>query len=604
MTEVARAGRKAPTLYTNHFTHLNKKDDKSGRYNWQCNYCGDDSNGPGASIEGRDNNLPNHLADSRKCQSAPATARAEALRFMADKKKETAPANATQSQPADIAIIDVDAEPTAELTRKKRKTVQGTLSSFLDQAMTTTQKNSADRKLLRYIIHANVAFVNVENPYLADFLRDLRPTYEAPGRYALTKDLLDSEAADVFIRESERLKSSKLLTLLEDGWEDRLKRSIYGVLAAAIDTFPIVMSLDDLTGQRGNAVKCLEIAVNSLELMGVPEGRNFIALTTDNPTTMQSFRRLFQKKFFWVLTFACFLHSCNTLIGEICSYPLMKKMVSKANRTVTFFNGLHYWGGQLKAEARRLNVTRGLKKNCESRWYALILLCLSVRSHRQPLSITCLREDAQTKKNGLSPVATDVISIVLNTPGFWPLLDQLTRIAKPIVDAIGNCESRQTTLADCMLQLLRCARTMSTVSLEAGDDEGFLTHAKATFDRRFIRIATPIHWLALFLHPLCRKLAVSQASRGHSIEFMIETALTIAKQWKWEKLRAQRLCDGLRRYHQCKFPFAGSKKDAREWWEAIPAENHEGIRTLAIALVSIVPHSAEVERLFSDLGGI
>ncbi|KAJ7789250.1 hypothetical protein B0H14DRAFT_2627411 [Mycena olivaceomarginata] len=96
------------------------------------------------------------------------------------------------------------------------------------------------------------------------------------------------------------------------------------------------MTLDDLTGERGNAVKCLDIAVNSLGHMGDPSARNFIALTTDNPAIMQSFRRLFQAKFFWVLTFACFLHSLNTLIGEICTYAVIKKVITKANRTVTF----------------------------------------------------------------------------------------------------------------------------------------------------------------------------------------------------------------------------------------------------------------------------
>ncbi|KAJ7906652.1 ribonuclease H-like domain-containing protein, partial [Mycena leptocephala] len=416
--------------------------------------------------------------------------------------------------------------------------------------------------------------------------------------------LLDAEAADVFLREVDRLQNSKLLTLLEDGWEDMLKRSIYGVVAAGIDSFPIIMSLDDLTGERGNAAKCLDIAVNSLQLMGVPDARNFIGLTTDNPSTMKAFRRDFQKKFFWVLTFACFLHSLNTLVGDICAYPRMKKIVTKANRTVTFFNGSHYWGGQLKSEAERLQISRGLKKNCESRWYALILLCLSVNCHRRPLAITCLREDAQKKTNGLSTVAPDVIEIVLNTPEFWPLLTQLTRIAKPIVDAIGNCESRQATLADCMLELIRCARTMSKMTLEENEDAGFLAHAQQTFDRRFKMIATPIHWLALFLHPLCRKLAVSQAMHGRSLDFMIKTALGLAMQWKWSAQKAMQLKTDLKAYYQCKSPFAGGHRNARDWWGDVTKENHEAIRDLAIVLASIVPHSADVERLFSDLGGI
>ncbi|KAJ6611955.1 ribonuclease H-like domain-containing protein [Mycena sp. CBHHK59/15] len=366
------------------------------------------------------------------------------------------------------------------------------------------------------------------------------------------------------------------------------------------------MSLNDLTGERGNTVKCLDVAVESLTLMGVPHARNFIGLTTDNPTTMQSFWRLFKEKFFWVLTFACFLHSLNTVVGEICAYPMIKKLITKANRAVTFFNGSHYWGGQLKTEATRLKISRGLKKNCESRWYALILLCISVATHRQPLSITCLREDAQQKTNGLSAVAGDVLETILRTPTFWPLLNQLIRVAKPVVDAIGNCESRQTTLTDCMLELLRCAHSMSKMELGDDEDAGFLDHAKATFDRRFLKIATANHWLALFLHPSCRKLALSGDAangRGKTLEFMVKTALEVVQQWRWGGDKARQLVDDLKAYNQFKAPFSGKATDAIEWWAAIPKQ-HSGIKTLAVVLHSIVPHSADVEHLFSELGGI
>ncbi|KAF8122146.1 hypothetical protein EV363DRAFT_1145062, partial [Boletus edulis] len=102
----------------------------------------------------------------------------------------------------------------------------------------------------------------------------------------------------------------------------------------------------------------------------------------DNPTVMRSFRKKMQEQFPYILTFPCFLHGLNTMIGEICSHPWMKQNVTKATRIVTFFNGSHYWGGQLKQVAKEYNVTRTLKKNCESRWYALILQSMSVRDHR------------------------------------------------------------------------------------------------------------------------------------------------------------------------------------------------------------------------------
>ncbi|KAF8232220.1 hypothetical protein L208DRAFT_1273281 [Tricholoma matsutake] len=111
------------------------------------------------------------------------------------------------------------------------------------------------------------------------------------------------------------------------------------------------------------------------------DGRKLIALTTDNPTVMQAYRRKFQVSYYWILTFACFLHGLNMIIGEIVAYPEMKKIVTKSMKIITFFSSSHYWGGQLKNEAQKAKINHGLKKNRETHWYVLILMALSVKSH-------------------------------------------------------------------------------------------------------------------------------------------------------------------------------------------------------------------------------
>ncbi|KAJ6614046.1 hypothetical protein B0H10DRAFT_1950965 [Mycena sp. CBHHK59/15] len=85
---------------------------------------------------------------------------------------------------------------------------------------------------------------------------------------------------------------------------------------------------------------------------------------------------------------------------------------------------------------------------------------------------------------------------------------------------------------------------------------------------------------------------------------MIETALKLALQWKWNAQKAKQLKADLKAYYQCKSPFSGGQRNARDWWEDVPKENHDGIRSMGIVLACIVPHSGDVERLFSDLGGI
>jgi hypothetical protein len=59
---------------------------------------------------------------------------------------------------------------------------------------------------------------------------------------------MDSEVARVQIADIAHLKERKRLTLLLDGWEDKIRRSLYGCLAAEVNQRPVVLSLEDMTG--------------------------------------------------------------------------------------------------------------------------------------------------------------------------------------------------------------------------------------------------------------------------------------------------------------------------------------------------------------------
>lgn len=95
----------------------------------------------------------------------------------------------------------------------------------------------------------------------------------------------------------------------------------------------------------------------------------------------------------------------------------------------------------------------------------------------------------------------------------------------------------------------------------------------------------------------------SWLANGRSFEFMVETALGIAKQWRWGEEKAKLLVGNLKQYYQSKGPFVGAQANGLDWWECLPISSTSyPLKTLAINILSIVPHSADVERLFSDLG--
>lgn len=152
-----------------------------------------------------------------------------------------------------------------------------------------------------YVVHSNSLFSVTKNPYFLEFIDYIRLSYIPPTRYVLSHTIMDSEYARVSIEEIGRLKQRNRLTLLFDGWEDKIRRSLYGSIAAEVRQYPTVLSLNELTGHRGSADKYLETVKKALKNMEIENGENLIALTTDDPTIMQSFRRKFKSEYYWVI---------------------------------------------------------------------------------------------------------------------------------------------------------------------------------------------------------------------------------------------------------------------------------------------------------------
>ncbi|EMD30600.1 hypothetical protein CERSUDRAFT_127775 [Gelatoporia subvermispora B] len=118
--------------------------------------------------------------------------------------------------------------------------------------------------------------------------------------------------------------------------------------------------------------------------------------------------------------------------------------------------------------------------------------------------------------NAPQDVRIEALSLLVANGGLevGPAAPALGTKRKPIVDAIGNLESRDASLADCMLELIWAERAIARLPITATDDADFAAHAKSSLHREFHRMNTSLHWLALFLHPLCRRLAISSATQA------------------------------------------------------------------------------------------
>lgn len=126
------------------------------------------------------------------------------------------------------------------------------------------------------------------------------------------------------------------------------------------------------------------------------------------------------------------------------------------------------------------------------------------------------------------------------------------------------------------------------------------------FNQEFKHINSDLLCLTLFLHPFCRKLAVHRRATGRTLEELKAKALALAKQLKWSKSVAITLNRNLDDYARGNAPFnCRPHRDALTYWKNLPISGEDcPLKSLAITLFNIVPHAADVERLFSNLGGI
>ncbi|KIK49987.1 hypothetical protein GYMLUDRAFT_65460 [Collybiopsis luxurians FD-317 M1] len=345
-------GKQLDIFFQTHFTQLEALNNKSKCSSFKCNYCGDQPDSWGQSIEHCENQLANHIVSTTECPNAPPAVHSAAHLLMKGKKPE-----ASESSES----VDTSSASQHPLPAKKHK-IQSNLDSLVDCPMTEVQQNVTNRKLFKLIIHANLPFSVVDNIFLHDFTDELQPSFNVASCFTMTQTFLDSENSCVHLEMVDELASMQCTaTILVDGWEDIMHHSVYGVAAAHVGKPSIILGLHNLTGHRGKAQKILNVTESCMANMGIVDASCALATVTDNSNVMKRFQTDFEKLHPWVIVSL-----------DLSLFPPLSQ-----------YNccGSHFWGGILKEAAKITGVLHSFKLNCGSQWYAVILLALSVEAH-------------------------------------------------------------------------------------------------------------------------------------------------------------------------------------------------------------------------------
>ncbi|KAG1761618.1 hypothetical protein EDD22DRAFT_1031796 [Suillus occidentalis] len=149
---VHAGGRPLPSLINDNFERLERVENSSNRYYWKCKHCSDADNSSGARIQGRDNNLPNHLI--KRCTNANAPLRQAACLFIMEKTGYNADPNAILTA-LDASQSASGTSTVPAISIKKRKA--SNLDGYIDRPLSSEQNNLANAKLLRCVILSSLS---------------------------------------------------------------------------------------------------------------------------------------------------------------------------------------------------------------------------------------------------------------------------------------------------------------------------------------------------------------------------------------------------------------------------------------------------------------
>lgn len=226
------------------------------------------------------------------------------------------------------------------------------------------------------------------------------------------------------------------LTYTIDGWSDAQMRSIYAHMIITADRAAYVLKYEDLSSEKHtkeyiagmpplkshlyelldehldcfgalqrhlhtymradlNDVRA-ECMITAIKALG-PE--KVATILSDNAANMRAARDLAIKdpELRHIIPLRCFMHGFSLCIGSILGHPDAVKIVSQAQRIVTYFNASHIPHSQLKATAKAQGINTGLKTSNSTRFTSVINCCESVAANKDPLR-TLVRDDIRKSR--------------------------------------------------------------------------------------------------------------------------------------------------------------------------------------------------------------
>ncbi|KAF6134636.1 hypothetical protein GIB67_002037 [Kingdonia uniflora] len=554
--------------WTNFYRSVDKGT--GNRYSAKCGFCL-------CSVPGRPDKLQDHVIS---CRSWPIVEKNKYLEVVDTEKR---PGSRKKNRPRDPKVV----VPLASSSMRQNT------SSLVARPPSPQRADDNHSLLLKAIIYGGLPFTFADNVYFKEFLHALSPSYNAPSSDTLRGHLFTEMFSEHLQKKRSHFPSINDYTICFDGFTDVSENSIYAYMLLTEET-DHVLEIADLSAAQHSSIELKERLLSSLYRARALLD-NAIACVTDSPATMVKVQSDFQVMHPNVIPIRCCLHAFNLVVKDILGFPLFVNVCKLNQALVNYFTSSYSWRKILNKWQEVKKIPHHLSTFCDTRWFSLARVCIGVATYEEGF-LHCFELSDRPDY----PWITDeeVRNTIMSRPHFEHN-ECLVEALKPIIDVIGKLKRRTTTVADVLWSFIEIYRYAKISHYKL---PGLKEHILCAIGKRVKEFQDPIYFIALFLHPACKNVAMSRMMMAEKI---IRAALEIAKVWHFNKHDTCLLFKELISYRNGDAPFNELRgtinRSTHDIWNQFRSTSPLLYR-FATKVFAIVPHSGSCEQIFSSLG--
>lgn len=405
----------------------------------------------------------------------------------------------------------------------------------------------------------------------------------------MTNVILPKIKQQVEDRQADKLERHSNWAGSVDGWTDITSNSLYGVMAADTEEQHYIDNLS-LDGQRHTSKNLLAAFV---ELMG-DRIYKIKAIVTDNENKMVCFRKELCDQFSHILNLRCVLHTLNLVCQDVVQSQQINKTVQSINAVVVFFSNSQYWRQKLVAWGKDKGLTAFLSKYCETRWYSFVAMCMKCSEYEGGFR-DCVDEFISDPKK--HPTITEEVITIVNSDIF-DIINFLIIILKPISDSVAILEGQKANISDMWKCFITINNFYKTLNIDKIPQKyvGIGNFVAKRLNDRSGDFNTDPYLIAFYLSPLHRKICTSLLGFKKMCKMIAKRIEIWNKSFNANESGELRQC--LDDYQTNSYPHHSREENPIKYWENQPSTI---LSRFALEILSLLPSSASLERLFSKL---